>query len=77
MERQFVSNLLIRYIQSHEVQTQHPYFQRLMMSCENGVREIIKASVTAVTLVALTGGFRVIKAALDDVFRRSSAKVTL
>ena len=30
--------------------------------------EIIKASVTVVTLVALTGWFRVIKAALDNVF---------
>ena len=67
MERQFVSNLLIRYIQSHEVQTQYPHFQRLMMSRKNGVGQIIKASVTVVTLVALTGGFRVIKAALDDV----------
>src|SRR5262245_31431031 len=68
IERQFVSNLLIRYIQSPEVQTQYPHFQRLMMSRKNGVGQIIKASVTAVTLVALTGGFRVIKAALDDVF---------
>jgi hypothetical protein len=39
-----------------------------MMSRKNGVRQIIKALVTVVTLVALTGGSRVIKAALDDVF---------
>jgi hypothetical protein len=39
------------------------------MSRKNGVGQIIKACVTVVTLVALTGGFRVIKAALDDVFR--------
>ena len=37
------------------------------MSRKDGVGQIIKARVTAVTLVALTGGFRVIKAALDDV----------
>src|SRR5712692_4615745 len=39
-----------------------------MMARKDGVGQIIKASVTVVTLVALTGGFRVIKAALDDVF---------
>ena len=33
--------------------------------------QIIKAYVTVVTLVALTGGFRVIKAALDDVCGRT------
>ena len=37
------------------------------MSSKDGVGQIIKALVTVVTLVALTGGFRVIKAALDDL----------
>src|SRR5262245_37672285 len=46
---------------------QYPHFQRLMMSSKDGIGQIIKALVTVVTLVALTGGFRVIKAALDDV----------
>jgi Cell Wall Hydrolase len=63
-----VGNLLIRQIQSHEVETQYPYFQRLMMARKDGVSQIIEACVTVGTLVALTGGFRVIKAALDDVF---------
>ena len=40
-----------------------------MMSRKDGVGQIIKACVTVVTLVALAGGFRVITAALDDVFR--------
>jgi len=38
------------------------------MSCKNGVSQIIKAFVTVGTLIALTCGFRVIKAALDDLF---------
>jgi len=38
-----------------------------MMSGKNSVSQLIKALVTVVTLVALTGGFRVIKATLDDV----------
>ena len=37
------------------------------MSRNDGVGQIIKACITVVTLVALTGGFRVITAALDDV----------
>src|SRR2546422_6928043 len=40
-----------------------------MMSGKNGVRQIIKACVTVVTLIALTSWFRVIKATLDDVLR--------
>ena len=37
------------------------------MSCENGICQIIKACVTVMTLIALTGRFRVIQTALDDV----------
>ena len=40
-----------------------------MMPRKDGAGQIIKASVTVVTLVALAGGFRVITAALDGVFR--------
>src|SRR5713101_3456823 len=57
-----------RYVQSHEIQTQHPHLQRLMMARKDGVDQIIKAFVTVVTLVALTGGFRVIKTTLNDLF---------
>jgi hypothetical protein len=39
------------------------------MAGKNGVGQIIKACVTVVTLIALTRGFRVIKATLDDLFR--------
>jgi hypothetical protein len=62
-----VCNLLIREIQAHEIQTQYPDFQRLMMSRKNRVRQVIKVPITVMTLITLTGGFRVIKAALDDL----------
>ena len=39
------------------------------MSRKDGVGQIIKACVTVVALIALTGGFRVIKATLDDMLR--------
>jgi len=38
------------------------------MSRNNGVGQVIKTCVTIVTLVALTGRLRVIKAAFDDLF---------
>ena len=65
---QFVGNLVVGQIQAHEIQTQYPQLERLMMAGKNGVRQIIKTCVTVGTLIALTGGFRVIKAALDDLF---------
>jgi hypothetical protein len=46
IERQFVSNLLIRYIQSHEVQTQYPHFQRLMMGLYHGVGHFRPLDIT-------------------------------
>jgi hypothetical protein len=55
IECQFVCNLLIRYIQSHEIETQNPHFQGLMMSRKNSVCQVIKACVTDGTLIALTG----------------------
>src|SRR5215471_1386488 len=42
-----------------------------MMSGKNRVGQIIEACVAVVTLIALTSGFRIIKAALDDVLRRT------
>jgi hypothetical protein len=38
-----------------------------MMAGKDGVGEIIKTCVAVGTLLALTGGFRVVKAALDDL----------
>src|SRR5262245_5277826 len=69
MQRQFMCNLLIRYIQAHEIQTQYPYFQRLMMSRKNRVCQIVKPCLTVVTLIALTSWLCVIKATLDDLLR--------
>src|SRR5258705_8761463 len=42
-----------------------------MMSGKDGVGQVIKACVTVVTLIALTSRFRVIKATLNDVLRRT------
>src|SRR5499427_4877001 len=71
IDGQLVGHLLVRHVESHEIQTQDPDFQRLMMSGKNRVSQIIKALVTVVTLIALTSGCRIIKAALDEVLRRT------
>ncbi len=42
-----------------------------MMSSKNGIGQIIKAFVTVGTFIALTCQFRVIKAALDDLYGRT------
>src|SRR5262249_33102682 len=42
-----------------------------MMSGKNRVGQIIETFVTVVTLIALTSWFRVVKATLDDVLRRT------
>src|SRR5215813_10939280 len=46
-----------------------------MMASKDGVGQVIKAFVTVGTLIALTGRFRVIKAALDHMLRLT--RVTL
>ena len=65
VQRQFLRNLPIRYIQSHEIEPAD--FQRLMMARENGVGQIIKAGIAVVALLALACRFRVIEAALDNL----------
>ena len=45
-----------------------PHFQGVMMSCKDGVGQIIKTCVTVGTLIALACRFCVIKAAHDGLF---------
>src|SRR5262249_4218153 len=71
MNRQLVCNVLVRQVASHKIQTPYPHFQRLMLAGKDGVGHIIKALVTVVTRIALTGGIRVITATLDDLLRRT------
>src|SRR5262245_47744062 len=69
MERQFVGNLLIRHVESHEIQAQYTDVQRLMMASKDRVGQIIKAFVTVATLIALPCRFRVIETTRDDLLR--------
>src|SRR5687768_10716884 len=62
-------NLLDRQVKPHKIQTQELHVERLMMSGKDRVGQIIKTSVTVVTLITLTGGFRIITATLDGMVR--------
>ena len=50
---QLIGDLPIRQIQTHEVQTQQSGSQRLMMTRENGLDEIIKVPTAAAAHVTL------------------------
>ena len=71
MECQCVADVLVRHVESHEIQTSYLDLQRLMMSRKPRVGQSIEAWVTVVTRIALTSGFRVVQATLDDVLRRT------
>src|SRR5712671_498880 len=63
--------VLVRHIQPHNIQTHYPHVQRLMMSSKDGVGQIIKTCVTVGTCIALTRWFRVSKATLHNLWRRT------
>ena len=46
-------NLQVRQIQTHQVKAQNPDAQRLMVSFEDGSREIVEIDVTALAMVPL------------------------
>lgn len=66
---QLVSNLSIRQIQPHEIQTQQPHAQRLMVPFEHGLGEIVELPATPAAMMSLPTPLRVIEAALGDLVR--------
>jgi hypothetical protein len=64
---QLLCDLLIGEVQSHEVQTQDPDFEGLMMSCEDGFSEIIESLPARFAFIALPIGLCIIEASFDDV----------
>jgi hypothetical protein len=53
VEVEFPGDLLVRQVQAHEVKTQDPEPQRLMMAGENSVGEVVEARLTGQAPVAL------------------------
>ena len=49
-------NPLIRQVQPHQIQTQYPYLQRLMMTFKDRLRQIVKLPLAGLTLIPLAFG---------------------
>ena len=56
VEIQLVADLLIREIQSHEIEAEDPDPQRLVMAGENGPGQVVEVFLTGLALVTLTLG---------------------
>nr|WP_017326574.1 hypothetical protein [Synechococcus sp. PCC 7336] len=63
----YLSDLLIRDIKPHQIQTAHPGSQWLATTGKNRVRQIIKLLATTLTAVPLTVGLGIILASLIDL----------
>src|SRR5215475_14760308 len=66
-----VGTVLGGHVPSHAIQPPEPAWQRLLRSGHHRVRKRSDACVAVVTRRALTSGFRLITAALDEVRRRT------
>lgn len=62
---QFLGNLGVGQVQAHEVQTQHPYRQRLVMACQHRAGQVVEAFAARLALIALAMLLRIRKAAPD------------
>jgi len=66
VQTQFQGDLPVREVQAHEVEAQHPHAQRLVMSGQHRAGQVIEASRTRLTPVALPAGLRVVAPVPDD-----------
>lgn len=66
---QLDGDLPIREVQPHEIGTQHPNLERLMMPREHRVRQIVETPLALAAPVSLTMRFGRIVSVLDDLKR--------
>lgn len=67
VQPQLVGNLGIRQVQTHEIQTQNPNPQRLMMPRQHRLRQIVKIAVATLTPIFLSCGLSGVPPLLRDV----------
>ncbi len=53
VEIEFLRDLLVRQIETHQIQTQYPLAQRLMVAGEDRIGQIVKIAVTSFAVIAL------------------------
>ena len=64
---EFLGDLRIRELESHDIQTQDPQPKRLMMASKDGVSQIVETSFTGLAQLALTLGLRVVAPLFGDL----------
>ncbi len=64
---QLAGNLLVGEVESHQIQTDNPGAQRLVVARQDGSAQIIKVAATTATLVALALHLRLIAAPLGHL----------
>src|SRR5262245_46257866 len=69
IEVQLLGDLLVRQVQSHEVQAENPDPQRLVVACEDGFGQIVEATTAGRAFVTLAVRLGVVVALSDDVSR--------
>jgi hypothetical protein len=62
----FHGALLIGQVPSHELEAQHPAFQRLVVPSEDGASQVIEAFCARLTLITLSGRLVFIETSFDD-----------
>ena len=60
IEIEFLGNLVVREVESHEIQTQNPHPQGLMMTGKDRVGQIVKAWLTGLAQITLTCGLGIV-----------------
>lgn len=69
VEFQLSGDLQRGQVQAHQVKARDPGAKQLVMTGENGARQIVEPLRTAMTLISLAIGLRVVAAIPDDVVR--------
>ena len=65
VEAQFLGDLTVRKVQTHEVQAQHPDPQRLVMPGQHRAGEVVKAARTRLAPISLPVSLGLVKAIAD------------
>lgn len=69
IQSQFLGDLLVRQIQSHQVQTQYPYLQRLMVARQHRRGQIIEVPLATRAVILLTRRLRLIETLFANCLR--------
>ena len=67
VEIEFFRDLLVRQVEPHQIQTQYPLAQRLMVMCENRIGQIVEVPAAGFAMIALPFALALMHSALLDL----------